>query len=175
MALRISRSTAVALVLLAIGVLFRLLPHTANFAPVGAIALFGGAVLSARLAWWLPVAIMIISDLVLGLHGTILFTWGGFLLVALFGMTLRNTNNWVRIPFGALGAATIFFIVSNFGVWVEGKLYPHTWQGLIDCFVMAIPFFKISLVADLLFSTALFGAYALATRHVLRPQASAAQ
>jgi hypothetical protein len=161
---RISKGTLVALVLIAAGVILRLLPHAANFAPVGAIALFGGAVLSFRLAWWLPAAIMIISDLFLGFHGTVLFTWGGFILIALFGMTLRDTSNWVRVPIGALGSAIIFFVVSNFGVWVEGKLYAHTFQGLIDCYVMAIPFFKTSLLADLVYSTALFGAFAFAAR-----------
>jgi hypothetical protein len=161
---RVNRGTWVALVLIIAGVVLRLLPHTANFAPIGAIALFGGAVLSFRLAWWLPAAIMIISDLFLGLHGTVLFTWGGFVLVALFGMTLRDTSNWMRVPLGALGSAIIFFVISNFGVWVEGKLYPHTLQGLIDCYVMAIPFFRTSLMADLFYSAALFGTFALAVR-----------
>lgn len=164
MEVRVSRGVAVALTLVIIGVALRLIPHTANVAPVGAIALFGGAVLSARLAWWLPLAIMIVSDLFLGLHGTILFTWGGFLLVALFGMSLSHQKNWMRVPLGAVGAAVIFFIVSNFGVWVEGKLYPHTWQGLVDCYTMAIPFFKASLMADLAYSIALFSAYAIAAQ-----------
>lgn len=164
MEVRISRGTTLAVVLIIAGVVLRLIPHTANFAPVGAIALFGGAVLSARIAWWLPLAIMIVSDLFLGFHGTILFTWGGFLLVALFGMSLKDQKNWWRVPIGAIGAAVIFFIVSNFGVWVEGKLYPHTWQGLVDCYVMALPFFKTSLFADFAYSIALFSAYALAVR-----------
>lgn len=170
MEVRINRGAVVALVLIIAGVSLRLLPHTANFAPVGAIALFGGAVLSARISWWLPLIIMAISDFFLGLHGTILFTWGSFLLVAFLGMSLKNQKNWLRVPFGALGAALIFFVVSNFGVWVEGKLYPHTWQGLIDCYVMAIPFLKTSLLADLSYSIVLFSAYALA----IRPQNSRA-
>jgi hypothetical protein len=164
MEVRIDRSTTIAVVLIIAGIALRLIPHTANFAPVGAIALFGGAVLSARIAWWLPLAIMVVSDLFLGLHGTILFTWGGFLLVALFGMLLKNQKNWLRVPLGAMGAAVIFFIVSNFGVWVEGKLYPHTWQGLVDCYVMAIPFLKTSLMADFAYSIALFSAFALAAQ-----------
>lgn len=164
MEVRVKRAAVVAIVLIIAGVSLRLLPHTANFAPVGAIALFGGAVLSSRISWWLPLAIMAISDLFLGLHGTILFTWGAFFLVALLGMSLRHQKNWLHVPFGALGAAIIFFIVSNFGVWVEGKLYPHTWQGLIDCYVMATPFFKTTLLADLSYSIVLFSAYALAVQ-----------
>lgn len=159
-----TKRALIALALIIFGIALRLVPHTANFAPVGAIAIFGGAVLSARYALWLPLVIMIGSDLILGFHGTVLFTWGGFMLVALFGMALKNRSNAERIPMGALGSAIIFYIVSNFGVWVEGKLYAHTLQGLIDCYVMALPFLRTSLVADLLFSAALFGTYALATR-----------
>jgi hypothetical protein len=164
MEVRINKATAIAVALIIAGVIFRLIPHSANFAPVGAIALFGGAVLSPRLGLWLPVAIMIVSDLIIGFHGTVLFTWGGFLLIALFGMTLRRKSNWLRIPIGAAASALIFFVVSNFGVWVEGKLYTHTLQGLVDCYVAALPFLKTSLLADLFFSAALFGAYALSTR-----------
>jgi hypothetical protein len=169
MEIRITKATAIAVALIVAGVLLRLVPHAANFAPVGAIALFGGAVLSPRLAWWLPVAIMIISDLILGFHGTILFTWGGFMLVALLGMTLKEKSNWLRVPAGAIGGALIFYIVSNFGVWAEGKLYLHTLQGLIDCYIAGLPFLKTSLLADLFFSGALFGAYHLATKPLNQP------
>src|SRR6185369_10742491 len=99
----------IALALIAFGVIMRLLPHPANLAPVGAIALFAGAVLPRKLAWWLPLGIMVVSDLFLGAYDGILFTWAGFLLVSLFGMTLRGQSNWLRIPFGALGASVIFF------------------------------------------------------------------
>lgn len=159
-----NRSLLIALGLIAAGVLLRLMPHEPNFAPVGAIALFGGAVLSRRLAWWLPVAVMILSDLVIGLHSLVLFTWGGFMLIALFGMSLRDKSNWLRVPIGAIGSALIFFAVSNFGVWLEGRMYTLDWQGLTDCYVAALPFLKSSLLADLFYSMALFGAYALATR-----------
>ncbi len=158
------RATAIAVALIIAGVVLRLLPHPANFAPIGAIALFGGAVLPLRLAWWLPVVAMVVSDTFLGFHDTILFTWSGFLLVALYGVSLRNMGNRWRIPLGVLGSGIIFYVVSNFGVWVEGKLYAQTLQGLIDCYVAAIPFFKVSMLADLVYATALFGAFALATR-----------
>jgi hypothetical protein len=82
---------------------------------------------------------MVISDLLLGLHGTVLFTWGGFLLVALFGTRWRTTSNLFRVPLGAAGAALIFFLVSNGGVWLEGKLYPLTGQGLLDAYTLPFP------------------------------------
>src|SRR5689334_23836091 len=97
---RVSRSPAVwlAVALVVFGVVMRLLPHPANLAPVGAIALFGGAVLPRRHGWWLPLAVMSLSDVFfLGTYNGIVFTWIGFLLVGLFGMTLRDQSNWVRV------------------------------------------------------------------------------
>lgn len=167
---RVTRTqNAIAAALVAAGVALRLLPHLANFAPVGAIALFGGATLSPGLAIALPLAVMVVSDLLIGLHGTVLFTWSGFVLVGLFGLLLRHKSNWVRVPLGAVGSALIFYIVSNFGVWVEGKLYAHTLQGLIDCFAAGLPFLKTSFLADITYSTVLFGAFALATRRLPQP------
>lgn len=162
MEVRISKHLLLALGLAAAGIILRLLPHTDNFAPIGAIALFAGAVLGLRYALWLPAGIMVVSDLIIGLHSGILFTWGGFLLVALFGTMLRGTRNRLRVPLGAMGSALIFFLVSNFGVWLEGRLYPPTWQGLADSYIMALPFLRTSFVADLCFAALLFGLYALA-------------
>ncbi len=161
----------ISLTLIAFGVIMRLVPHPDNFAPVSAIALFAGAVLPLRFAWWLGPAVVMVSDLLfLGTYNGILFTWLGFLLVGLFGMSLRGQSNWLRVPFGALGAAVIFFIVSNFGVWLQGQMYAHTWAGLVQCYEMALPFFRNTFLGDLVFSSLLFGAFALAPRFVPQPK-----
>lgn len=156
--------------LMVAGVALRLIPHVANFAPVGAIAFFGGAVLPVRLAWWLPAGIMIASDLLLGLHDTVLFTWLGFTLVGLFGMLFRQSNNWRRPVLGAVGGAAIFYIVSNFGVWVASGMYAHTLQGLVDCYVAGLPFFRTSLAADLTYAAILFSVWAVATKPMTAPR-----
>jgi hypothetical protein len=164
--IRINRTLLwVAAALIVFGVVMRLLPHPANLAPVGAIALFGGAILPRRYGWWLPLAVLAVSDILfLGLYDGFAFTWLGFLLVGLFGMSLRSQNNWLRIPLGALGASVIFFAVSNFGVWLQGQMYPPTWAGLVQCYEMALPFFRNTFLGDLLYSSVLFGAYALAVK-----------
>lgn len=173
MEIRVNRTLVyLAIALVIFGVVTRLVPHPANLAPVGAIALFGGAVLPRKLGWWLPLAIMIVSDMVLGFYHGIAFTWVGFLLVGLFGMTLRGQNSWLRVPLGALGAAVIFFTVSNFGVWAQGQMYSHTWAGLVLCYEMALPFFRNTFLGDLLYSTLLFGLYAFAARLVVQPKAA---
>jgi hypothetical protein len=160
--IKLSWTQAVAITLIIFGILLRLLPHMPNFAPVGAIALFGGAVLGWRTAVWLPLIIMMGADMVIGMYPGMIFTWAGFVLVSLFGTMLRNASLPVRIGVGAIGSGVIFFIVSNFGVWAVGGLYPHTITGMIDCYYMALPFFRTSLLADLFYSTVLFGTYELA-------------
>jgi hypothetical protein len=155
---RLALGLAVALVVF--GVVMRLLPHPDNLAPIGAIALFGGAVLPRKLGWWLPLAAMIISDYFIGFYSGIVFTWAAFLLVGLYGMSLRRRSNWFRIPVGALGSAVIFFLISNFGVWMQGNLYPLTWAGLVHCYEMALPFFRNTFFGDFLYGWILFGGYA---------------
>jgi hypothetical protein len=170
-----SRLAWLAVALVVFGVVMRLLPHPANMAPIGAIALFGGAILPKKLAWWLPLAAMVVSDTFIGFYHGIVFTWLGFLLVGLYGMSLRGRSNWFRVPLGALGSAVIFFIVSNFGVWAQGRIYAHTWSGLINCYTMALPFFRNTFFGDFVYSWLLFGMYALAVAYATRGQATSAE
>lgn len=148
--------------LVVLGVVMRLVPHIPNIAPVGAVALFGGAVLPRRYAWWLPLAIMVSSDILLGFYDGILFNWAAFLVVGFVGMALARFNTTQRLTFGVLGGALLFYLVSNFGVWLQGGLYAHTWAGLVECYVAALPFLRNTLVGDFVYSGLLFGLYALA-------------
>ncbi len=158
------RQILIATTLIGFGVIMRLLPHPANIAPVGAIALFGGATLGKRFGWWLPVAVMAISDVMIGFYTSMPFTWLGFLLVGLIGLFIRRYHGWLRVPLGALAGSLVFFAVSNFGVWLVGGLYMHTLSGLTQCYTLALPFLKPTILGDLMYSTVLFSVYALATR-----------
>lgn len=152
----------VALLLLVLGVALRFLPHEPNFVPIGAIAVFGGLVLGWRTALWLPLLIMIVSDLIIGFYPGIFFTWAGFVGAAVLGVAIKHTPIAVRLLGGGLGGATIFFIVSNFGVWVSSGMYALTLGGLAQCYYMALPFFRASLTADVIYLTIFVGVYALA-------------
>lgn len=163
----ISSSAAIVLVLICLGFFMRLLPHMPNFTPVGAIALFGGAVLAWRTALLLPLVIMISSDLVIGFYQGIEYTWAAFFIVVLFGMLFRKAALGKRVILGGLGGATLFFIISNSGTWIAGGMYPHTITGLQECFVAALPFFRTTLLADVVFSFVLFGVYELAYRQAM--------
>jgi hypothetical protein len=150
------------------GFMMRLLPHGANFEPVAAIALFSGAFLDKRTAPWVPLAVMMVSDLVIGLHDVVPYTWGAFVLIAFIGMYLRERRTPANILAASLLSATVFFAISNFGVWLAW--YPHTADGFAMCYIKAIPFFRNTLAGTVMYSAALFGIYELARRVVVSPK-----
>ncbi len=155
---------AIIYALLGVGIIARLIPHPWNATPVMAIALFGGAHLSKRLSLLVPFLIIAISDFIIGWHATIPFTWSALLLTSVIGWWVRRRASGTRIVTGALAGAALFFVLSNFGVWITQQLYPRTAAGLWECYVAAIPFFRATVLGDLVFTTVLFGGYALATR-----------
>ena len=167
--LRFSVITALILV----AALSRLIPHPANFAPIGGMALFGAAYYVRKVwAYLVPIAAMWISDLILNnvvyaqyfdtfvwFYADSLFTYGAFVLIVLMGTyTLKK----VRVPqllFSALGASIIFFTVSNFGVWLTSGMYPKSLEGLSACYIAAIPFFKNTVLGDSCYTATLFGLF----------------
>lgn len=162
--------------LIAAGAALRLAPHPWNFAPIGAMALFGGAVLPGRWAFAVPLAALFLSDAALGFYAGWVWVYGSFALIVLIGMTLRPRRTVLRVAGAALGSSVLFFAVTNFGEW-WGPLYPHTLAGLRADFIAALPFFRNTVLSDLGYSLAFFGIYDSATRLArlrLRRPASAA-
>ena len=143
--------------LLVLGVLARFLPHAPNFTPVLALALFGGVYLKRSHALFLPLALMMISDLFLGLHPVIPFTWGSLLLISCIGLWIRKSQTLTRVAAGSLASAVLFFALTNFGCWLA--YYPQTWEGFLSCYVLAVPFFRGTLVSTLLYTVILFAGY----------------
>ncbi len=153
-------TTYMTLVLMVLGAAFsRLVPHPWNFTAIGAMALFGGSYFpSRRLSMLVPLLALFVSDLVLGFHSTMLFVYLPFALMVMTGWTLREGKSPMRIVTASLVTSSVFFLVSNFGVWIMGGMYAPTWQGLVTCYVAAIPFFDNQILGDLFFSGVLFGA-----------------
>jgi len=162
------RGTAVALV--AMAALARLIPHPPNVAPIAAMALFGGAVIGRPLfAFGVPLLALALSDLVLNalLVGNAFappdpFVYGSFLLIGVLGFALRSRRSIGTIAVASVIGSTLFFVVTNFGVWATSHLYPRTAAGLGASYVAALPFFWPTLVGDLCWAGVLFGAWALA-------------
>ncbi len=145
--------------------LLRLVPHPPNFSPIIAIALFGGAYFSHRgAAFIVPLLAMGIADLFLGFHQVMPFIYGSFLLIVGIGFYLKSNKRVLPILGGTIGASILFFLVSNFGVWLTGTMYPMTFSGLTACYTAAIPFFHNTLLSGLLYSGVLFGSFELLKR-----------
>lgn len=152
----------------------RLIPHPPNFAPIGAMALFGGACFPhRRAAFIVPLAAMFLSDLAigvlsgnlsLGLHRLIPVVYGSFALIVCLGFWLRTRRTLMPIAGATLAGSALFFVLTNFGVWAFGSMYPWTWDGLVACYVAAIPFFHNTLMGDAVYMAVLFGGLALAER-----------
>ena len=104
-----------------------------------------------------------LSDLVLGFYPGSAWVYGSFALIVLIGMALRRGRTPLRIGTAAIASSVLFFAVTNFGEWL-GPLYPHTMAGLRADFVAAIPFFRNTVLSDLLYAAAFFGAYDSAAR-----------
>ena len=163
--MKIRTTTVIGFVLLA--AVSRLLPHPPNVAPIMAMALFGGAYLAnRRLAFLLPLAAMLLSDLVIGLHSQLLAVYAAFALIVLIGRGLQQSRTFARIAGSTLLGSVLFFVITNFGVWAVDQLYPKTWEGLAACYVAAIPFFRNALTGDVLYSALLFGGFELLARRI---------
>lgn len=145
----------------------RLVPHPPNFAPIAAMALFAGAHFSdRRIAFLAPVAALLLSDLVLGFYGLMSIVYACFALIVLIGFSLREKCTPLHVGGAALGSSVLFFIITNFGVWAFGSLYPKTIEGLVTCYIAALPFFHNTLLGDAFYTAVLFGGFALAERKV---------
>lgn len=143
------------------GAILRFVPHFPNFAPITAMALFGGVYLGKKYALIVPLMAMLVSDLFIGFYDIKLMTgvYISFLLVGLIGLFIKKYKNIGTIIGGTILSSVLFFLITNFAVWAFYDWYPHTLSGLTQCFTMAIPFFRGTLMGDLFYVTILFGIY----------------
>lgn len=143
-----------------------LFSHLPNFSAVDAIALFGGAYMTKRrTAVGIVLLTIWISDLFINkwltdnwtlFYAGFYWQYASYLLITLLGATLNNAKP-LRLMTTCLSASLLFFLISNFGVWYQGFLYPHTLSGLTNCYIAAIPFLKNTMISDLFFTFILFG------------------
>lgn len=154
-----------AIILIVIGILLRLTPHVPNFTPVAAIALFGGVYLKKKYAVFVPLALMIISDLIIGLPDVFVFTWSAFILIALLGVWLKKRKSILGVVYTSFISAFLFYIISNFGVWVMGW-YPRNLNGLVTAYIMALPYLRNFTLGTLIYAAVFFGSYELVARLV---------
>ena len=128
--------------------LYRLIPHPPNFTPIIAMVVYLPIFFGL---WCLPFLLLsfAITDYFLGFHSLLIWTWGSF---ALIGLISKYGKNILSRLFASFLGAIIFFIISNLGVWFSGGLYEYSLEGLIKCYVMALPFFTNTLLSSIIFA-----------------------
>lgn len=150
------------LLIILFAVLMRLVPHPANVAPIAAMALFGGVYLDKKYALIVPLIALFISDIFIGFHDTMVFVYGSFLLTGVIGIWLRQRKSFLSIFLGALTSSILFFLITNFGVWLVGTMYPKNANGLLESYILALPFFRNTILGDLFYTGLFVGGYELA-------------
>ena len=159
-----------------VAVLMRFLPHQLNFTPVAASLLYFGA-RRPRRELWAPLALLAGSDLILTklvyhypftADHVVTLAWYAMAL-ALGWLLLRRNAGPLRLVGASLAASVSFFVISNFAVWAVWQMYPKTPAGLVACYVAALPFFRNSVVGDLVFTAVMFGTPAIVAAITRKP------
>jgi hypothetical protein len=165
--------TLLALAMIAVAAAVRIAPHPWNFTPIGAMALFSGAILrDRRLAFLFPLLALFAGDIFVGIYKLIPIVYASFAVNIAIGFWLRDRRSIRRISLATLAAAVQFFLVTNFAVWLYFGTFPKTAAGLAACYLTGLPLFWNTLAGDALYATLLFGGYALAERWLPAPQSN---
>ena len=152
--------------IIALAIAARFIPGAANFSPVYAGLLFGGVYLKRRDSIWFPILLLAGSDLLVNalLYPTSFqwmqtLNWVAFAGIVVVGWWLQKRVTMRNVLVASVAGPSVFFLISNFAVWLVGGMYPPTSGGLAACYAAAIPFYGNSLISAVLFSGILFGAY----------------
>lgn len=147
--------------LIVLGILARFLPHSANFSPIGALALFAGFYLPKKWALIIPVLAMLVSDFFLGFYEPVVMVsvYFSFILTAFLASYLPKKQSWGKIAGLSVVSAILFFVLTNFAVWAFTPWYAKNLSGFNQCFLLALPFFKNTLLGNLFYTAGFFGLY----------------
>lgn len=131
--------------------LFRLIPHPPNFTPILAISVFAGIKFKDNLfSYLVPVFAMFVSDAIIGFHSGMIIIYSAIVLSAFVSRRFNTINTSV------LGSCILFFLITNFQVWLMSPSYPKSLTGILECYTLAIPFFGMTLLSTFFYSYILF-------------------
>lgn len=150
-----------------VAIFFRLIPHPPNVTPLVGLSLLAGVIFGAnnRLAYILPLSAMFLSDIFLGFHPSMVFVYASVAVIPVFSLFLRKQNLISLLGVSVL-SSTVFYIVTNFGHWLMTTMYQKNTSGLLMSYIAGVPFFKMTLTGDILFSLIFVGLYNLANRKI---------
>lgn len=161
------KNAAIILALVVVAVGWRIINNAFMIAPnlelVTTVSVLAAIIIGWRGALIVPIVSMILSDLIIGNTSIFVFTWSAFALIGVGALLLRKSigkpKKQIAQSFGfAIVSSFTFFVVTNLGVWLQGW-YPMTWAGLIECFTLAIPFYRTMLVGNLILIPAAVAVY----------------
>ena len=142
-------------------ILSRIIPHPPNFTPILAGIIFLPLIKrDIKFSVFVPLGAMLISDFIIGKHSLMLWTYGPIIILSLLSYYFTNANA-SRIASLAIASPAVFYLISNFGVWINSPMYTKDLSGLIQCYVNAVPFYASSAIACILFCSAFFLIYSL--------------
>lgn len=151
--------------------LSRLVPHVPNFTAVGATAIYAGAMMpNFRKALLVPFLAMVLTDIVLGFHSTMLWQYCAFMAVVAISRVMLTPWSLGRGLLTGVVGSGLFFAVSNFAVWFQGGLYPLTLNGLVACYLNALPFLSNQVAGDAFYMIMIFGTHFLVLRNAAAVQ-----
>lgn len=158
----INKKQFIIITFIVIAAVIRLFPHIPNVTPITAMALFSGVYFTdKKYAFIIPLLAMFLSDIFLGFSMITLFVYAAFILVGYIGIASKKMN--IKT---ILISSLSFFIITNFGVWLIG--YPKTFDGLLECYTLAIPFFRNSLIGDFFFAGVMYYAFEFVSKRYLQ-------
>ena len=142
-------------------ILSRIIPHPPNFTPILAGIIFLPFIKrDIKFSVFVPLCAMLISDFIIGMHSLMLWTYGPIIILSLLSYYFTNAKA-SRIASLAIASPAVFYLISNFGVWINSPMYTKDLSGLIQCYVNAVPFYASSAIACILFCSAFFLIYSL--------------
>ena len=160
--------------MIVLAALSRVVPHPWNFAPVAAMALFAGARFELKSqAFLVPLGALLLSDFILGFHVTMPFVYGAVCLTVLLGRRVGQKRNIGVLGLAPLSSSLLSFFITNFGYWLMTPAFPKSLVGLVQCYIVAIPFIQNTLSGDLIYTALFFGVFEWAERAQPKLQLSA--
>lgn len=166
------RNLIIGIVLIALAVMSRTIFHMPNFTALAGIGLFAGFYFRSKIAYLIPLLAVLISDSIIGFYdlGTMVFVYLAWLFPVMIGRWnlkfhgLKSIfSEIVSVGFKAILASLSFYMISNLGVWLFSGMYVLNIEGIIECYVLALPFFRMTILGDLLFTLLIFGSYYIVT------------
>ena len=161
-----------ALMLITVLAFSRIIPHPANFTPILGMAVFAGTVFDRKIfSFLIPLLAMILSDLFLGFHSGIVIIYFAICLNVAIGIYFINKISYFKIFVSLVSGSLVFFIITNFAVWVSSGMYTYSLEGLLTCYTKALPFLQNTIISTILYGVGAFFIFELSNKYlVFRPK-----